>query len=321
MSTPIYFIETDRQLNEVFRCEARDPVAHAQDWFQSLGLGCVIDNHEGRLACSQLSCGPGGKPGIWIATWPKHSTAPKPLGFHRDKQEWRQVRESLWIGWSTGQAPTCSDLTRDDAIGLTTHFVRLCNGESWPVPEIREPTVSGQLWPAELHRTRLPTLIQRDLQGRLKRPIKPEYSALWQQSAHWFQIWYDIHFHGRRTFDADEALSFVLQILRLKYRLPDALADALGLLDSANYQKIIGAAIGWPAVDDWIEQKLAEQDPSVELKKNESQPAANGDSGPGASAAATVPLEASSGSPASISTSSTCATDRPLSCSDDAEGG
>lgn len=295
---PYYFIaDAHLNLRDVFDSSKGDPIAHAVEWWSRHGLASVIAHHGGRISCSHVQSGPGNQSGVWLTVWPEHGEAPQPLGFHPSKQTWKQVRRNLWIGWTTDHPPGPDDLSNGDPYDVRGPQLKLCDGNSWTVAEVREPVSYGQLFPTAAQRTHLPTLVKRDLDGNPIRPVKPEFEKLWELSGDWFDVWCEICFSDRNTFDSDTALEFVLQVMQLRYRLPVVLNDALGLIDTSNLQKMIEAAIGWPTVRKLLEERAGLVEQSA--KKNEAAPSdtLNGSSGPEASDLSTALPEANNGQP------------------------
>ena len=303
---PIYFIADNTvELSHVFNGCAQDPVAHAIDWWERWGLGCVVRDHGGRISCSRCDNGPGGQSGIWVTVWPAH-LQPTSIGIHLTKQHWQQVRRQVWVGWPIDHPPTSSDLRNGSRFDGDP--VRLNDGDSWNVPTIREPMQGGELQLAgDQHSTCLPTVMKRDLDGQLVFPIVKEYLALWIESGEWFDTWVQWVSGDRSAFNAEAALDFCLQVLQLRYRLPAVLADAMNLLDSRSYQAVIAQAIGWPAVEDYLRSRSDESDQS---KKNGPARPASGNSGLEAFDHTTDPAVASYGSPIDTATNSTRPDDR-----------
>jgi hypothetical protein len=309
MSVPIYYIADCRtELSDVFDTNVGDPVARALDWWRRMGLGPIVEDHGGRIACSRCN-GPDGTTGIWVTVWPEHGERPKPLGYHPDRQTWVKVRNeatdspAVYVGHAAGQRPTPSDLANGNPHGLSGPDVKLCDGQSWTIAEIREPLIGERLLPTPIQQTALPTLIGRDLDGNLARPVKPQFQQLWEASGDWFDVWCEIHFTDRNTFDSIQALEFCLQVLQLRYRICDYTNDAFGLLDTQNFQQSIEAAIGWPAVRRFLESQLEDDAPQKKTTDSATAANVNGNFGPGDCGHSTGHRAANSGlSPAASTT-------------------
>ncbi|MEP3477996.1 MAG: hypothetical protein ABJZ55_02000 [Fuerstiella sp.] len=303
MSSPIFFIaEPSINLADVFNGSNADPVAHALEWWESKGLLHIVTNHGGRIAASTCN-GPDNTSGIWVTVWPEHSESPKPIGYHAAKQTWTKVRSAnedspaIYVGWKISEPPTPSDLSLGNPYGLSCEQIKLCDGNSWAISEIREPLNNGMLTPTASHDTDLPKLVKRDLNGNLCNPVKKQFEQLWEESGQWFDIWCEIHFQGRTSFPSDQALEFGLQVLQLRYRICDLTNDALNLLDTSNFQDIISNAIGWPSVKALLESHVSDDGDEKKNHDAFTRETANGSSGLEDSGRNTDPLEANSTAP------------------------
>lgn len=284
MSAPYYFI-ADAKVNfaEVFNARLGDPVAHALEWWGRHGLAAIVSNNGGRISAS-ASNGPDNTSGVWVTVWPETGSSPKPLGFFPDRQTWTKVREAtesspaIYVGHTKGQKPTPEDLTNGNPHNLPGSPLRLCDQNTWNVPEIREPVHGGDLLPTPVQHTGLPKLVRRGLDGRLINPVKEEFAAIWEASGRWFDIWCELHFTDRDSFNSEAALEYCMRVLQLRYRICDLTNDAFGLLDTSNFQDIIATSIGWAPVLQLLEERL---DMDTEKKNQDSaiDGSVNGSSG------------------------------------------
>lgn len=287
MTAPFYFLTTDYAASLV-NTRAADAVAHARCTFDVLGLGCVVDDHGGRIVAQPLQNGPGGFPGLLLSV-SILSGRPQKAGYFPDEQTWhhvRQFRESidgvrgLHVGWPTASPPTPADLDNGNPAHVGGITVQLSDGNDWTMPELREPLMDGLPLPTDWHRPKLPTTLGHALDGSLTRTVKRDYVTLWEESGLWFDRWLQL-LDGGGTFDAEEALSFALRCLQLRYRLPAVLADALQLIDNSQLQNLIDIAIGWPELLHALRSKLNADDSDDDQKKTAAAGTVklNGDSG------------------------------------------
>lgn len=275
MSVPIYILSLEKCLADLGEPE---PFRAHQDEWKKIGLGTIVDRVTGNGTLVRQDDGR-----YRLAVWPEGESYP--VG---DPTTLVEVDEELTVGW-IGDTPGPDDLDNGNPLHLQTCGVRLCDGNVWEVPEVRERWI-----------TKLPTDLVKDRKtGKLLNPIKREYLDLWTESEYWFSLLLD----GEGSFEWSRALDYATRLLSLRYRFCDATQSALRVIDSTNVLDIVKASLSWQAVLDYASKLSPENGPPQ--KKSPSDPVSvksSGSSGPADSAQTTAPHAGNSGSPSDIST-------------------
>jgi hypothetical protein len=247
------------------------------------GLGHVFADCEGVQADCTLSAlagrGPGGQSGVILSALPGTGDAPpRRLGYYPNEQTWHEFAGGkYWIGLDTADRPRPQDLARRQQ--FPGHWVRLADGQDWLVPIIRKHGGG----------TNLPCALGWNGTGKFEMKIKAAYRKAWDDSAETARLYWDPQSDG--TIDLEVALLRALDALALNYRVGRAEQSVLELIDTPNWQQVLGATIDWPTI------RRAYED----LKKKEaSQPTPDSPSstpGGGASCPDTAPAAATCSSP------------------------
>lgn len=303
---PYYFIQTDNPAT-VFNERDRNPFAKGAEFFARHGLACVVANPPGVQLVRAAECH--GVAGVLLCVAGQDGELPPKPGYFPDEQDWKKVRNAnaeaktgaIWIGWDKGQPPRPEDLLHGNPASVHGPEMELSEPVAeglerpkWIVAEIREPVAGDLPLPSEFHRPNLPETIGYDLDGNLSKACKAEYANLWEESADWFDLWVEFARGEADSFELDDALKFAVKVLQLRYRMPQVLADALGLIDNQQVQSIIATAIGWETFETACSNAEDEAD---EQKKSTSSDAPasdsdnmNGDFGSGVYDPTTAPL-------------------------------
>ena len=201
--------------------------------------------------CNQVSPGPGdlsgyvvGREGFYL--------------FDKDSQEWQKAPvlvegpggkaydgPGYWIGWRKDSPPGPDDLARQKQ--LDGHWVKLGDGNLWLVPVARRYVFEDG---AIRHRVELSTVRHLDADGRWKADtVAEQYRRLWA----WltlFDRWLAAEEGAAEDFDFQSETEFVVEALRLNYRLGSVEASLLGLLDTTGIIGAIEAVTDRPGLEE-----------------------------------------------------------------------
>lgn len=202
------------------------PNARGQDprMLEELGLADFIVGAEFMPEAK----GPVEGPGVIIA-WrrPGHAL----IGYQPDRQTWLPAvpREGLaggrfWLGFWNDQPVTPQDLAR--AYPQPGHRVQLGDGREWLVPLAKELTADLKM--------------QDD--GTWRYEIQRRFHAFYLDYLRWITLFGEAS--EGTTYDFGEAADFVLQGLRINYRLLPEAVSHLRLFDTDNLKRSLFAILG-----------------------------------------------------------------------------
>jgi hypothetical protein len=246
MGAPLYFCP-GRKVAEFVR-PGYDR-ALRREALAEVGLGAVLADVEtlDQLARDDLTgLGPGQTSGCLLCAWQPATEPPTRTSFQPACQDWTEiVPGKLWLGLDKFEPTRPEDLLRHSGRrevdgrplpAVAGHAVRLGDRRDWTVPVVRRPAFGHGV-----DGTGLPQVCGWDPEGKFTGQVRPEYAALWEASARLVPVFFD---------GGDEPLEWLVaqavEALAINYRVDRALASALGLLDSQNWEAVAGAMVDIP---------------------------------------------------------------------------
>jgi hypothetical protein len=234
--------------------------------------------------CEVIGKGPDGHPGLVVSALPTISQEPpRRIGYYADDPSirWRPAGELVWIGIDQEFPPRPEDLARCEQ--FPGHLVKLADGRQWLVPLVRRGIRSGE--PA------LPRSMQWDAAGRFAMVLEDRYQAIWDKTQRVVELFLEPGSPGFGSIEYQLAGDLALDFLGMNYRLGRIEQSAMKLVNSANWQQVLWAAIDGPQID-------AAMRAEETSKKNGAPPPAAASSTPGAAACCPItdPAAATSGS-------------------------
>jgi hypothetical protein len=220
------------------------------------GLGYAFDR---KPISRGVHGGPDGRQGAILAD-PSEDVGN--IGYHPDRQTWRQVAGTdAWVGRYVDQPVRPEDLQREKL--LDGHLVELLDGQQWLCPIGRGVVEEeGELrWYCGLPRS-----LGKDEQGHwVPGAVRSQYAKLWDVTERWWQTWSwdDTNKVARPEFGQQEMADAAVLALSTNYRLGDAEVLLLELFD-CNWQltetvmaKVLLALVDWPTYLADLKKKAA----------------------------------------------------------------
>lgn len=260
MSCPLYFIGGVEQ-SEIFRPEYASPFGIGRELLTNVGLWPIVCDLQGpgKVSISNLQNGsPSGEPGV-VFSIGNADHEPDLAGFWPQQQSWKQVSQSVWVGWSSPVLP--EHLLRDRSIVDSVEPVTLHDGTLWDVPILREPMVGRSLVPIDQHLCHLPSSWAPQLDSRWGRFVLSEYEALWTKSRTYFELL----IQGNFSFDWVEVFQYAIEVLSLRYRICELLYAACPeqWVNTANVWEVVRASTGWHIVERYVQSQKKTEAPAV----------------------------------------------------------
>ncbi len=226
-----------------------------------VSLGDLRDVEKEAATFFSASAGPGDASGSFLAPLNPGRTTPR-VGYYPEWQRWEKVLDEpeLWIGVDREYPPGPADLARRRQ--MAGHPVELADGAVYEVPVIRS-----------LRGTRLPQDFYHRADRQLALEVKPAYRGLWEQTAEVWDLFFDPATDGQLPFG--RILFHALAFLAVNYRYGEREQAALRLVDTANWEPVLFAAVDGPFYSD--AQKKSEVRPSAPAAAD-SPPGSPGDS-------------------------------------------
>jgi hypothetical protein len=220
--------------------------------------------------------GPDGSRGVILCALPTNGSPPRRLGYYPHEQEWTAAGDGslLWIGLDPADRPGPACLSRKQR--FRGHPVELADGQTWEVPIIRSP--SGA--------TSIPRSMGWDQAGAFRMRVKQQYLAAWDESEATAAFFFDPD--APKSLEFETVLQRCLQALSINYRLGPLEQSVLDLVDTTNWEEVLGATVDVPTVE-----RLAAE----EKKRREIHGSPSSTPGGEASPPTTAPAEESCISP------------------------
>lgn len=176
------------------------------------------------LEQSRCLKGPTGKPGLLLVPRKLPTRYAGRLAYEKDGQEWREAGDGVWMGWRHDCPPDEAGLRR--LVPASGHTWRLKIGaESYAIPVLRRIDGSSDL-PSDIKL------------NPFREQVKRAYVDLWDRSGEVF----DWMLRGEIGQHVESSVKFAVEILGLSYHYGELEQNALGLIDSSNWQDILAAA-------------------------------------------------------------------------------
>lgn len=244
MINPPRYLLKEIPAEELFT-PAPNGFSHALPAWTRLGFGPVVEHVRGNGVLVDQS-----EYGHALIVWPPHEERPEQLGYDPANCKLVEIDEACSAFWLDGKTPPGpADLDNGNPLNLPCKPLRLADGRTWEIPEIREPT--NPLMP------RLPRKISRDrLTGDLKCEVMPRYRRLWEETEQWMAMFLQVTDGKRSVIPIERALAFATSVLGLRYHFTDATQSALNVIDDSNIQELISVAIGWAATWELLERAV-----------------------------------------------------------------
>lgn len=285
MSAPMYFLPG---LQRQQLCPGGKLV---QSFVRDRGLAEVFRDvtTEDQVALSNLSAGPGGKPGCLVVVLPTDASRRFCCAYAEADQRWHQANDGLWVGIEKKEPPQPEDLQRPKL--HAGYEIDLADGGSWLVPVIRRP--QGVCERAGIRATELPRNLRWDAEGVLQETLKPSYRLYWDAAGEVADHFFDGDGINPNPIDMTEdwAMRQALLFLSLNYRVWMAEQNMLGFLDSENFATVLGIAIDMPQALMLVREWNAEKKTAESRLAHGGMSSENGD---GVESESTRPVEATS---------------------------
>lgn len=268
MSAPLYFFGR-KSLGDVVRDDRYLP-----SLLREAGLEETFADVRsvGQTAINELTGhGPGGASGVLATILPASGEVPKRIGYAPDFQDWRQAGPDLWIGTDREQPPTPDDLVRSSGRRVPGELhvrpphagyeLELADGQRWTVPIVRRPAIVAQFG-APL--TSLPMDVGWDSEGKFVETIKPQYEAIWEDTAAICDLFFDAEGRMRRgefEIDVETGLKWCLRLLALNYRYSRHEQNLLHAIDKENAFIVLGLAVDTPLVKELLGARAEKKSP------------------------------------------------------------
>lgn len=193
--------------------------------------------------------GPGGKSGLFVGVLPPTGEAPKRLGYHPEFQRWIEVDDALWIGCDREQSPKPDDLRRRGNLHRG-YDMTLADGGVWTVPVVRRPPIAVE---SGYRASDLPHDIGWDRARNFVETLKPDYQALWDDTAELCDRFYGDAEGKVRRISVEEGLRWAIRLLSLNYRYGRHEQALLHAIDAETVFPILGAAVDFLLVTNLLE--------------------------------------------------------------------
>lgn len=193
--------------------------------------------------------GPGGKSGLLVTIFPPTREAPKRLGYYPDFQRWLEVEDGVWIGIDREQPPTADDLRREGTFHRG-YEMKLADGGAWTVPVVRRPEVATE---RGYRASDLPHDIGWDRARKFVETLKPDYQALWDDTAELCEKFYGTADGKTRSISVEDGLRWAIRLLSLNYRYGRHEQNLLHAIDAETVFPVLGAAVDFVLVANLLE--------------------------------------------------------------------
>lgn len=237
MAPPLYFLPqtTAAEIAPGGKL-ARPPLA-------ARGIAAAFsDVGDVQLDCSLTTIagqGPGRFSGVILCALPMNGT-PRRLGYYPAEQTWHPCGDGsqLWIGLDSAEPPTPACLARKRR--FPGHRVTLGDGHEWEIPILRAPD----------GRTSLPRSMGWDAAGEFRMTVKRDYAAAWEAAEKTARLFFESETGG--VIEFEEALLLGLQALGFNYRIGRHEQSVLQLIDTTNWEEVLGATVDLPTVKEYV---------------------------------------------------------------------
>jgi hypothetical protein len=211
-------------------------------------MQCQFDGKD-PIVRQVLANGPGGSQGCILCD----KSAADIAGYYSDRQEWRKINDSLWIGWEQSTPPTAESLQRERM--LAGHHVKI-NNNVYIVPATKRFNFdSGSpLWYDTLPKKM--TYLESRWQYA---EVIDRYRRLWDIGATWWDQVYNaagLSEHELLTFP--QAAELAIEALSFNYRIWHDELSMLGVIDENVVTEVLHAVIDVPTYDAWVQKKSEE---------------------------------------------------------------
>lgn len=223
---------------------------------EAAGIACVGPGKGGGQSIWTTS-GPGGLSGAIFAPNAADGSAVEMPAYDAAKQRWRKHPSGkYWAGVWTDDPPTPEALLRDEPI--RGGDARLADGHVWDVPVCVPAYVRG------MGGMTLPMRYDLSEADELIAVVRDEYKGIADRCHGYYERYVGLRKDPEdreawtRQFNDD--VSLAVDLLALNYRVGRFEAIAvLGLLGDREFVRVLNAAIEAEAIQDAIDQLLAEQ--------------------------------------------------------------
>jgi hypothetical protein len=249
MSAPLYFLAGASRDTIVAASGALRREALARWRLDQVLADCA---GEEDVSASEIHAkGPGGGSGVLLCAQSTGGQIPDRLGYYPDAQDWQRVEESdLWIGLDPHAPPGPDDLARrgqrvnpdgSPAAPFAGHLCRLAGfngagGREWEVPVVRRPDPAGT--------SNLPQRFVRS-GGRVRGDLLPAYRAIWEETQRAVGAFFP-KTEADRVVETEWSIDLAVRGLGLNYRFGWDLQNRLGLIDTTNWEAVLGALVDFP---------------------------------------------------------------------------
>jgi hypothetical protein len=188
--------------------------------------------------CDVIGRGPDGGPGVVVSALAVHGgQPPRRLGYFPSDPsiQWTQVHAGLWMAIDKHYPPTPADLarrTRFPGVGVT-----LGDGQAWEVPVLRRIDSGEPCLPRDMFW---------DGAGDFVLTLQRRYEDLWRMVERVVDLYFRPESPGFGSIELEQALTIALAVLSLNYRLGPAEQQVLRLVNSVNWQEVLGAMVEMP---------------------------------------------------------------------------
>jgi len=208
--------------------------------------------------------GPGGKSGLLVTIFPPSGETPKRLGYYPDFQRWLQVDEALWIGIDREQPPTSEDLRRVGKL-QRGYEMTLADGGAWTIPVVRRPPIAVE---RGYRASDLPHDIGWDLARNFVETLKPDYQALWDDTAELCELFFGDGKGKTRKISVEDGLRWAIRLLSINYRYGRHEQNLLHAIDAETVFNVLGAAVDFLLVTHVLDGEKKSADPAAPEPSN-----------------------------------------------------
>lgn len=207
-------------------------------------LGDVPSLEHDTVCTEIVGSGPGGASGVLLSVKPPRGRdiGPRNHGYFAQFQDWHHVVDAgdlqLWIGLDKEHPVTPADIQRPKP--CDGRALDLADGAVWTIATVRRPNDTSEL----------PQDLGWDDRGNYRETVKPQYRALWDDTAEVIEWFLDKQL---LIENMPRALDLCVRGLGVNYRYGRHEQNVLKLIDSVNYATLMAWMVDLPLRAAWFE--------------------------------------------------------------------